>query len=88
MARPTQYFAPNTGQRTTNFLDIINGINDQINGINDAQQSAADSGVVINVFADASLDTLRVPDSVVVTTTTSSLITWDSGYRFYQGAWQ
>ena len=89
-ARPSQYFAPNTGQRAYTFTDIFNGINDQINGINDQLASTADSGVIDNIYADSSSDTLGASDSVRTTTTTASQIVWDStqGYEFYQGAWK
>jgi len=90
MTRPAQYFTPNTGQRPFTFVDIINGINDQINGINDVEPSAADSGVIDNLYADVDSDKAITSGTISISTTTSSQIVWDGfgGYQFYQGAWR
>ena len=88
MTRPSQYFTPNTGQRPYTFVDILNGINDQINGINDLNQSSADAGTLINVFANSSTDSVMVSDTVTITTNASSNVLWDNGLIFSQGVWQ
>jgi hypothetical protein len=88
LTRPTQYYTPNTGQRPFTFVDILNGINDQINGITDAQNTTTDSGVLINIFADDSTDVLGVGDTVGTTTAVGSVIVWDNNYTFSQGSWK
>jgi len=88
MTRPSQYFTPNTGQRPYTFVDILNGINDQINGINDLSQSSTDAGTLINVFANLSTDSVGVSDTVTITTNASGNVLWDSGLIFSQGVWQ
>lgn len=82
MTKPTQYFAPSSGQRSYTLANVLSSITDQVGTLADAQ-AGAELGEVVNVYASSATDELTTNDKVTcVSASPTTSQTWNAGSAY------